>query len=92
VGSHRTFTAVTLGLISLGNWCVAAQENSTQQPIHDAVTEAQQTRNVAAQRPEQKKTEHDSSNVFNVQNAQPSSPAIKHAAQTRQGFRLRFLP
>lgn len=55
---------------------VAAQENSQQAP-HDAVMDAQQTQAVPVERPEQRKTEHDRSDIFNAQNAQPSSPELK---------------
>jgi cytochrome c peroxidase len=68
-------------LLSAFLW-VAAQENSRQAP-HDAVMEAQQTQTVPVERPEQQKTEHDRSDVFNGQNAQPSSPALK--AQPEEG-------
>ena len=63
-------------LLVFGFLWVAAQENSQQAP-HDAVTEAQQTQAVPVERPEQRKTEHDRSDIFNAQNAQPSSPEIK---------------
>jgi hypothetical protein len=53
-------------LLSAFLW-VAAQENSQQAP-HDAVIEAQQTQTVPAERPEQQKTEHDRSDIFNAQN------------------------
>jgi cytochrome c peroxidase len=55
---------------------VAAQENSQQAP-HDAVMEGQQSQTVPVERPEQQKTEHDRSDIFNAQNAQPSSPELK---------------
>lgn len=44
----------------------------------DAVLNAQTVREVPATRPEQKKTEHDRSNVFDAQNALPSSPAFNN--------------
>ena len=55
---------------------VAAQENSQRAP-HDAVMEGQQSQTVPVERPEQQKTEHDRSDIFNAQNAQPSSPELK---------------
>jgi len=39
--------------------------------------EAQQSQTVPVERPEQQKTEHDRSDIFNTQNAQPSSPELK---------------
>ena len=75
---HRVLPVV-LGapvLLVIAFLWVAAQENSQQAP-HDAVIEAQQTQAVPVERPEQRKTEHDLSGVFNAQNAQPSSPALK---------------
>ena len=55
---------------------LAAQEKTPQAP-HDAVMDAQQPQAVPAERPEQRKTQHDLSNTFDPQNAEPSSPAIK---------------
>jgi cytochrome c peroxidase len=82
--THRTaIPTLAIGLLSLGVWWVWAQESSPQQGTRDAVIEAQQPQQVPVQRPEQKKTEHDLSNIFNVQNAQPSSPAFK--GQPKEG-------
>src|ERR1700739_3818100 len=55
---------------------VAAQENS-QQASQDAVMDAQQPQSVPVERPEQKKTEHDRSDIFKTQNAQAVSPQLK---------------
>lgn len=63
-------------LLVFGFLWVAAQENAQQAP-HDAVMEAQQSQTVPVERPEQQKTEHDRSDIFNTQNARPSSPELK---------------
>src|SRR6478672_12501896 len=42
----------------------------------DAITEAQTPRQVPVTRPEQRKNEHDQSNIFAPTNAKPSSPAF----------------
>jgi cytochrome c peroxidase len=52
-------------------------------PPRDAVAQAQQTTPVAATRPEQQKTEHDRSNIFDANNAKPSSPVFQ--SQPKQG-------
>ncbi|MEX2173675.1 MAG: cytochrome B6 [Pirellulaceae bacterium] len=52
-------------------------------PPPDAVADAQTPRNVPARRPEQKKTEHDLSEVFSGDRAPASSPAFEQ--QPKQG-------
>lgn len=54
-----------------------AQEPEKGKPLPDAVEEAQTPRKVAVERPEQKKTEHDRSDIFDATKARPSSPAFK---------------
>lgn len=44
--------------------------------LNDAITDAQTPVDVPATRPEQKKNEHDRSNVFSATQAQPNSPAL----------------
>src|SRR5215208_5679068 len=44
----------------------------------DAVVEAQTSRETPVTRPEQRKTEHDRSNVFKGTSAKPSSPAFEN--------------
>ena len=66
--------------------CVAvagAQDTKSNRPPHDAVAEAQEPRTVAIERPEQKKTDHDRSGIFEAQKAKPSSPAFLN--QLRDG-------
>jgi cytochrome c peroxidase len=60
------------------------------QPPADAVAEAQTPRAASGARPEQKKSAHDTSNVFEAKNAQPSSPAL--AAQPEHGGMPGFDP
>jgi cytochrome c peroxidase len=56
---------------------VSSRGQDSQQPApHDAVVEAQTSQKVPMERPEQKKTEHDLSDVFKPANAVPSSDAI----------------
>jgi cytochrome c peroxidase len=47
-------------------------------PPKDAIQEAQTPTPVASSRPEQTKTAHDRSTIFNAQNAKPSSPAFQN--------------
>ena len=59
--------------------CVAvagAQDTKSNRPPHDAVADAQEPRTVSIERPEQKKTDHDRSGIFEAQKARPSSPAF----------------
>ncbi|HJU04030.1 MAG TPA: hypothetical protein VJ692_02685 [Nitrospiraceae bacterium] len=50
---------------------------------HDAVAEAQEPRAVPIERPEQRKTAHDRSGIFEAQKARPSSPVFQN--QLRDG-------
>lgn len=52
-------------------------------PPSDAITEAQTPRDVPIERPEQKKSKHDRSDVFDAKNARPSSPVLKE--QPKEG-------
>jgi len=66
--------------------CVAvagAQDTKSNRPPHDAVAETQEPRTVAIERPEQKKTDHDRSGIFEAQKARPSSPIFLN--QLRDG-------
>jgi len=58
------------------------------QPPHDAVTEAQDSRSAPLERPEQRKTEHDRSGIFDAQKVKSSSPAFLD--QPRDGKILGF--
>jgi cytochrome c peroxidase len=75
--------ALRLGLtVCSGSLLIAglarAQERAKSAPPPDAVAEAQAARSVAAERPEQKTTQHDRSNAFSGDNAPASSPAFEH--------------
>jgi cytochrome c peroxidase len=61
---------------------------SPSQPPRDAVAEAQTPKDVPAERPEQKKTEHDLSDIFAPSKALPTTEAL--ADQTDQGQFLGF--
>src|SRR5262249_34492273 len=61
---------------------------SAPKPPHDAIADAAAPRDVPAERPEQKKTAHDLSDIFSPKRAQPSSEAL--ANQTDQGRYLGF--
>src|SRR5262245_2554788 len=52
------------------------QESKKRKPPPDAVADAQTPREVPADRPEQKKNDHDNSDVFAATNASPSSTAF----------------
>jgi cytochrome c peroxidase len=61
-----------------------AQDMKPPRPAHDAVSDAQEPRVVQNERPEQRKTEHDRSELFfKAQKAKPSSPAFLN--QLRDG-------
>ncbi len=71
---------------------VHSQEPKTNPPkgdaLPDAVAEAQTSKEVPVERPEQKKTEHDLSDIFTQGKALPSSEALVN--QTDQGQMLGF--
>lgn len=73
---------LSLGLASLSagmNSAMSQNNNETRQGsmrAPDAVSNAQMVRETSITRPEQKKSEHDRSNIFAPPNAAPSSPAF----------------
>jgi cytochrome c peroxidase len=76
------FTGVTLALI-VGGLILLTRSAGAQDPkaaptgrSGDAIAEAQTPRQVPADRPEQKKTAHDQSDVFAASKAEPSSEAL----------------
>jgi len=66
------------------------QESSQAKAPHDAVVDAQTSREVPIERPEQKKTEHDLSDVFSPSKALPITGAVANQADHGQflGFDL----
>jgi hypothetical protein len=63
------------GLI-LGILSLTIPEGARSQQPTDAIAQAQTAKDVTVERPEQKKTAHDLSDVFNPSNAVPSSEAL----------------
>ena len=79
-GAFRVLLAVGLtGCVAVAD----AQDTKSNRPPHDAVTDAQEPRTVPIERPEQKKTDHDRSSIFDAQKAKASSPAFLN--QPRDG-------
>lgn len=84
-------TAMIVSLVSWGlsfhatDLVTAAetQDRKSSRAPHDAVAEAQESRAVKTERPEQQKSEHDRSKVFEAQKAKASSPAFSN--QLRDG-------
>jgi hypothetical protein len=83
LGNSRTSAKLMIGSavlsIATGLSVVASlkgQQSQTSQPP-DAIAQSQQTAAVPATRPEQNKTAHDRSDIFNSTNAKPSSPVFK---------------
>jgi len=84
-------TAGILGCGALALVVAASEAAGPQQPQqpdptpapYDAVAAAQEQNEVPAERPEQRKTEHDRSDVFDATKAKPSSPALKQ--QPKEG-------
>lgn len=73
----KKIVKVVLGMF-LGNCILAfAQTGDTSKRSYDAVADAQTPRTVRSERPEQKKTDHDRSDLFNVPKALSSSPVLK---------------
>jgi cytochrome c peroxidase len=75
------FSRLFAGIL-LGSWFTLAQAQEAAAP-DDAVTAAQTPEAVPIERPEQKKTQHDLSDIFNATRANPSSPAV--GEQPKQG-------
>jgi cytochrome c peroxidase len=69
-----------LGMV-VSRFLVFAAQSSAAPP--DAVMQAQQSQSVPIQRPEQRKTEHDLSDIFSAQHPDPSSPVFK--TQPKEG-------
>jgi cytochrome c peroxidase len=71
--------------MSFGLTVSGAQEErqAREKRPYDAVAEAQTSREVPIERPEQKKTEHDRSDLFEAPKARPSSPIL--ADQPKEG-------
>ncbi|MBX3304310.1 MAG: hypothetical protein KF693_19025 [Nitrospira sp.] len=65
-----------------------AGDQKPSRPSHDAVAEAQEPRSGPIVRPEQKKTEHDRSGIFEGAKARPASPIFQN--QLREGKALGF--
>ncbi len=93
---RELFTGVTLGLIA-GGLILLTRSAKAQNPraspagrSGDAIVEAQTPREVPAERPEQKKTAHDLSDVFAPSKAEPSSEALgdqpEHGSMTGFDF------
>jgi cytochrome c peroxidase len=76
-----TAVAVTVGCA--GTIFMASAQNPQKQQPPDAVLRAQQPSPVPVTRPEQKKTEHDQSGIFDASRANPSSPVFSQ--QPKQG-------
>src|SRR5687767_13921039 len=70
-------TAVILGACSSGANPGSKAPAAKAEPLPDAVEEAQTPRLVRADRPEQKKTEHDKSDAFDPTKAPKSSTALE---------------
>jgi cytochrome c peroxidase len=84
--TRLTVTLKILVIISSVVLMVWAQQRPQPQEgarTRDTVTQAQTPREVPASRPEQRKTEHDRSDVFKDTNAKPSSPELEN--QPEQG-------
>ena len=79
----RRHTAAICSLLLAAGFVLTATESWTQsktperKPPHDAVLDAQTTREVQKTRPEQQKNKHDLSDIFKATKADPSSTAFK---------------
>jgi len=61
----------------------AGSQDKKQDPPPDAVTNGQTHKSVAPARPEERKTDHDRSDIFDTRNARPGSEALK--TQPKEG-------
>jgi hypothetical protein len=71
--------AVPVAGLILGIFSLTVPKDARSQPPEappDAIAQAQTPREAAVERPEQRKTVHDLSDIFNPSNAVPSSEAL----------------
>jgi cytochrome c peroxidase len=83
--------AVPVAGLILGIFSLTVPKDARSQPPEappDAIAQAQTPREAAVERPEQRKTVHDLSDIFNPSNAVPSSEALTN--QTDRGQMLGF--
>jgi hypothetical protein len=73
----RTLALIAIGLVPLLRLAAA----QTAAPPRDAIAEAQTAKPVPSERPEQKKTAHDQSDVFASAKSAPSSAALVDQAE-----------
>ncbi|HEU5408513.1 MAG TPA: hypothetical protein VFU48_12145, partial [Nitrospira sp.] len=73
---RREAVKLLLAVFLTGCVTAAAEDKKAPRPPHDAVAQAQETRTVPIERPEQRKTDHDRSAIFEAQKARSSSPAF----------------
>jgi cytochrome c peroxidase len=64
------------GLVVLMRPAVGGSPNDSARPPHDAIADAQTPREVPVERPEQKKTEHDLSDIFAPSKGEPTTKAL----------------
>ena len=69
-------TAVALGALAGSLVLLSAPQGARSQQPSDAIAQAQTPKEAPMERPEQKKTAHDLSDVFNPSNALPTSEAL----------------
>jgi len=74
---------ITLGICVGCAIFVAWAQNPAARPQRDAVAEAQQPQAVKTNRPEQQKSAHDQSDIFDPSRAEPASPVFK--TQPKEG-------
>ncbi len=84
--SLRSYSPSVLILAAALGWVIplrAGTQDERPRPPADAVLEAQSQKALAPVRPEQRKTDHDHSDIFEAKNAPPSSGALKE--QVKEG-------
>jgi cytochrome c peroxidase len=81
---------VVILFLAAWGWSQQAPDRQRAQgtQTRDAVVDAQTTKDVPVTRPEQRKTEHDLSDIFKAPSAEPSSPDLNN--QPEQGKMLGF--
>jgi cytochrome c peroxidase len=74
---------LAISVVSCGVASGWAQQSGAQPPVRDAIEQAQKPSPVALERPEQVKSAHDRSDIFDALKAEPSSPVF--LGQPKQG-------
>jgi cytochrome c peroxidase len=93
MSSRSRVLIAAVGLLTflvLGHAVISSSQSPPGRPQTDAVDQAQTPLNVPATRPEQRKTPHDTADMFSGPNAPPSSPVFEKQPDKGEGLGFDF--